>query len=66
MNKKFNVTPRAVADGLVLSAAIVAGIEAFQWGVLEFEKLVPRAIEKISFLGGSLGSVIGSDEDEED
>lgn len=53
-------------NGAVIGAATYMGLKAYKAGCMEFEKLVPRAIEKVTIMRLTGGLLRGSNDEEED
>lgn len=60
-----HITKKMVKDGIILFGACYGAVAAFKAGCREFEKAVPKVVDKI-ILGRAMASTLVSDEDEYD
>lgn len=59
---KPHITSEMIKNGSILFAATYAGVMAFKAGCREFEKAVPKVVDKI-VLGRAMASTLVSDDD---
>lgn len=60
---KPRITSGMIKNGAILFASTYAGVAAFKAGCREFEKAVPKVVDKI-VLGRAMASTLVSDDDD--